>query len=235
VQTGKMQDKIQLEGLGSRLSIAGFAAHAGAHLHSKPHRKPSQDESSTADRKPRCPSEKWNSRSGSPDLGHFLSRGFARAVRLERRYDSPRGFTLVELLIVLAVLMTITALAVPNLVAAIESARVAHAVGDIRAMESEIALYESQNNYQLPNTLADIGRDTLLDPWGTPYQYLNFANAKGKGAMRKDRFLVPLNSTYDLYSMGKDRKSVSPITAKESQDDILRANDGGFLGLASQY
>ena len=145
-----------------------------------------------------------------------------------------RGFTLVELLIVMAIIMTVSAIAVPSLQAAINSARIAKAVGDIRTLETDIEEYEIQNG-QLPNTLADIGEATLTDPWGNPYQYLNFANVKGKGKMRKDRFLVPLNSDYDLYSMGADGKSVPPITAKESQDDILRANDGGFIGLASTY
>jgi general secretion pathway protein G len=145
-----------------------------------------------------------------------------------------RGFTLVELLIVMAIIMTISSIAVPNLQAALDDARIARAVADIRTLETDIAEYEIQNG-KLPNTLMDIGRDTLMDPWGNPYQYLNFAGTKGKGKMRKDRFLVPLNTDYDLYSMGKDGLSVPPITAKQSQDDILRANDGSFLGLASQY
>ena len=53
--------------------------------------------------------------------------------------------------------------------------------------------------------------------------------------MRKNRFMVPINSDYDLYSMGKDGQSVSPLTAKASRDDIIRANDGQFIGLASNY
>ncbi len=47
--------------------------------------------------------------------------------------------------------------------------------------------------------------------------------------------MVPVNTDYDLYSMGKDGKSTSPFTAKASQDDIVRANNGGFLGLVSDY
>jgi general secretion pathway protein G len=52
---------------------------------------------------------------------------------------------------------------------------------------------------------------------------------------RKDRFLVPINSTYDLYSMGADGKSVLPLTAKHSHDDIIRANDGTYIGVAELY
>ncbi len=53
--------------------------------------------------------------------------------------------------------------------------------------------------------------------------------------MRKDKFLVPINTDFDLYSMGEDGKSVPPLTAKASRDDIIRANDGGYIGPASGY
>ena len=146
----------------------------------------------------------------------------------------PRGFTLIELVIVMAIIMTIAAIAVPNLQAALDDARMARAVGDIHAIETDITNYEIQNG-QFPNTLADIGRDTTLDPWGNPYQYFNYATGSGNGQMRVDRFSVPLNDDYELYSLGKDGVSASPITAPESQDDIVRADDGSYLGFASQY
>ena len=46
---------------------------------------------------------------------------------------------------------------------------------------------------------------------------------------------VPLNTDYDLYSMGRDGKSKTPLTASESHDDIVRALDGEFVGLASEF
>lgn len=55
------------------------------------------------------------------------------------------------------------------------------------------------------------------------------------GKPRKDRFLHPINSDYDLYSMGKDGESVEPLTAKKSHDDVIRANDGSFVGLAVEF
>ncbi|HRC45374.1 MAG TPA: hypothetical protein PLT27_15085, partial [Nitrospira sp.] len=55
------------------------------------------------------------------------------------------------------------------------------------------------------------------------------------GKPRKDRFLHPINSDYDLYSMGKDGESVEPLTAQKSHDDVIRANDGGFVGLAVEF
>jgi general secretion pathway protein G len=148
--------------------------------------------------------------------------------------SSARGFTLVELLIAMAILLTISAIAMPHLVSALDSANVAKAVGDIHSIETDIVAYESVNGV-LPDNLSQIGDDTILDPWKNPYQYLNHANLHGNGKARKDRFLVPLNSDYDLYSMGKDGQSVPPITSAKSQDDIIRVGSAGYIGLASQF
>jgi general secretion pathway protein G len=153
---------------------------------------------------------------------------------MRARTGSQNGFTLIELLIVVSIMLTIAAMAIPNLLAAINQAKIGRAVGDICALEADILGYDASNG-QLPDTLAQIGRPNFLDPWGTPYEYLNHATMKGNGKARKDRFLVPLNSDYDLYSDGPDGQSVSPITAKPSQDDIIRADDGGYVGLASQF
>lgn len=141
---------------------------------------------------------------------------------------------MLELLIVVAVVLTISAIAIPNLLASIDQARIAKAVGDIRNLEEEIALYNTINN-QLPDDLSQVGYGGYLDRWKNPYQYLNHTTMHGNGQARKDRFLVPLNSDYDLYSMGKDGQSSPPITASKSQDDIILVNSSGYIGLASQF
>jgi len=145
-----------------------------------------------------------------------------------------RGFTIVEIMITVAIILTISAIAVPNFILAITDARNAKAVGDIRTIEDGVELYLVVNNV-LPDDLSQVGYGGFLDPWGNPYQYLNHSTMHGNGQARKDRFLVPLNSDYDLYSMGADGRSVSPITAQPSQDDIIRAADGSYIGLASQF
>lgn len=139
------------------------------------------------------------------------------------------GFTLVELLLVLAIIGTLTSMGLPRLQDALDRTRIARAIGDIRALQAEIT------SDPLPVDLAVIGRDGMLDPWGNPYVYNPHIYGKGKGEPRKDRFLVPLNSEYDLYSKGKDGQSQSPLTAQVSKDDIVRADDGGYIGLASKY
>ncbi len=149
--------------------------------------------------------------------------------------DSASGLTLIEIIIVLLIIGTLASLAVPSFTQYLEQARTIRAVAEIRLIEKEIALRVVSSD-PLPNTLGDLGW-TKLDPWGHPYQYLNFAAAGPgyKGKARKDKFLVPLNSTYDLYSMGKDGQSKEPLSAKASWDDVIRANDGEYVGLASRY
>ena len=151
---------------------------------------------------------------------------------LLRRPDC--GFTLVELIITCAIIVTLTAIAIPSIAAAIDNAKIGKAVGDLHSIATSIIGYDAVQG-QFPNALSDVGFGNFNDPWGNPYQYLNFADVNGKGKMRKDRFLVPINSSFDLYSMGQDGQSVPPLTAKPSQDDIVWASDGAYIGLASEY
>ena len=134
----------------------------------------------------------------------------------------------------MAIILTIAAIAIPNMMAAVNFARIGRAVGDIHTLEDEITLYDVING-QLPDDLSQVGYGGFLDPWQTPYQYLNHSTMKGNGKARKDKFLVPLNSDYDLYSEGQDCATASPLTAKASQDDIVRAANGSYVGLASQF
>jgi general secretion pathway protein G len=52
---------------------------------------------------------------------------------------------------------------------------------------------------------------------------------------RRDQFLVPINTDYDLYTRGKDGKTQPVLTHSFSLDDVIRGNDGAFLGLAAKY
>jgi general secretion pathway protein G len=145
-----------------------------------------------------------------------------------------RGFTLLELLLALVVAAVLATLALSSFASDMQQARVSRAEGDLTAIEARIAAYEATRN-ELPTSLAQVGEDQMLDPWGHVYQYLDFTGLNGKAQMRKDRNLVPINSDYDLYSLGPDGASVPPLTAAPSLDDIVRANNGGFVGLASDY
>ena len=144
------------------------------------------------------------------------------------------GLTLIELMVVVIILALLMSMAIPSYNRALKKSKVTKAIADIKFLEKEIMIFKMEHG-RLPNSLAELGLGNMKDPWGNPYCYLNFANTTGKGTMRKDRFLVPINSDYDLYSMGADGKTATPLTAEVSQDDIVRANDGGFVGLGKDY
>ena len=147
-----------------------------------------------------------------------------------------RGFTLGELLVALAILATLAAIAWPIYGNYMTSARNREAMAGLSTLSGAITIFFVSNG-AYPDSLADLGRGNFLDPWGNPYQYLriNGGDQKGLGKMRKDHNLVPVNTDYDLYSMGADGRSQPPFTAQASRDDIVRCNNGGYLGLASDY
>jgi general secretion pathway protein G len=143
---------------------------------------------------------------------------------------------MVEMIAVMAIIGILAAIAIPPLHEAIEKAKTAKAIGDLKAIQTDLMSVEA-GEQPLPADLSGIGRAGLLDPWGQPYVYYPFPTPiRGvPGGARSDRFLVPVNSTFDLYSLGPDGTSSPPFTASNSRDDIVRANDGGFIGLASKY
>jgi general secretion pathway protein G len=146
-----------------------------------------------------------------------------------------RGMTLLEMLVGVLIL----ALAVSIAIAAYEDYRTraqeSLAANDIVVLQSAIQQYAVDRG-TLPATLSDLGPSlaAMHDPWGDAYQYLNHATAS-RGQFRKDKNVVPINSDYDLYSMGQDGATSAPLTAAASRDDIVRANDGRFVGRASVY
>lgn len=142
------------------------------------------------------------------------------------------GLTLLELMISIALVGLLTAIAVPSYQAYLNRARVLTAKKDILEISFKLSRYQEFKN-TFPATLAEMG-ETRLDPWGAPYRYLSMEGAK-VGEKRKDKSLHPLNSDYDLYSMGPDGQSQTPLTAKASRDDIIRANNGAFIGVAEDY
>jgi general secretion pathway protein G len=145
-----------------------------------------------------------------------------------------RGFTLVELMLALVILGVLLSLALPRYQNYRERVRVDQAKRDIMTMSALISNhYLDARDY--PGSLADVGLGGMRDPWGNPYAYLNLNRKDARGHARKDHSLVPINTDFDLYSMGPDGRSAPPLTARDSRDDIVRANDGKFVGVASEY
>ena len=151
-----------------------------------------------------------------------------------KRREWPPGLTVIELVIIVAIVATLVAIGLPAYNKYRDNAKMAQAVADIRTLEHDIYIYEGYNA-KLPDLLDDIGQGNLRDPWGNPYQYLNNATKKGTAKPRSDKVFKPLNSDFDLYSMGKDGQTESNLDKPVSLDDIVRALNGEFVGLASEY
>ena len=145
------------------------------------------------------------------------------------------GFSVAELMIAVAILGIVGAIAIPLYNGYTETSRVGAIIQEMKQIELVVENHKIDTG-EYPNSLADVGI-SMLDPWGVPYQYLRIegADATAKGHQRKDHSLVPINSDYDLYSMGEDGKSSPPLTAKASYDDIVRANNGGWYGYGKDY
>ena len=145
-----------------------------------------------------------------------------------------RGFTLVEIVIVIAIAGILVWIGIPVVQGYMDRARVAQAVTEIGDMSTKIRA-QIRSKGALPDSLDAAGFGGRVDPWGHPYQYLNLFTSKGNGVARKDKKLAPLNSDFDLYSVGADGDTAASLVNAKSRDDIVRARDGGFIGLASDF
>jgi general secretion pathway protein G len=143
------------------------------------------------------------------------------------------GYTIIEAMMVLGIVGIGAALSYPIYSGYTEKMEIANVKKDFVLIDLKIETYFATNG-EYPPDLATIGMQKD-DPWGTPYQYLNMDLADGDGQKRKDHNQVPINTDYDLYSKGPDGASSGPLTAQPSRDDIVRANNGEFIGEATDY
>jgi general secretion pathway protein G len=141
---------------------------------------------------------------------------------------------MVEMAIVLAIAALALSLLVPMGVNYMERGRLSQAIAELGEMSKTIRAYDKSHGV-LPDSLADVNYDGRLDPWGFPYEYFNLRTAHGNGHARKDKVLKPLNSDFDLYSVGADGQTQPSLTNAASRDDVVRARDGAFIGTAAEF
>ncbi|QSZ28027.1 prepilin-type N-terminal cleavage/methylation domain-containing protein [Aceticella autotrophica] len=95
-----------------------------------------------------------------------------------------KGFTLVELIVVVAIIAILTAVLLPKLLGYTDNARESRAKGDLASMKSVVEAYAAdQGNGKYPaagnsgtpgtigQVLSEHGIKTPTDPWGNSYYY----------------------------------------------------------------
>ncbi|MDA8121598.1 MAG: type II secretion system protein GspG [Deltaproteobacteria bacterium] len=165
------------------------------------------------------------------------------------RINRHRGFTVIEISIVFAIVALLATMAVMVYANYTLKNRINACIRDIQLFEQSIKAYQLEHGAP-PDSLSDLGAVTLystiggtkqtapfLDPWGNPYRYLNLVNDHPPAYpnARRDKNNHPLSSDYDLYSMGADGVTAKPVNNGPGADDIIRANDGGYIGLGAGY
>lgn len=143
------------------------------------------------------------------------------------------GFTLIEILIITAAIGLLTVLAVPAYQKHQDKISIEQATKDISQISIAITKYHLVNN-KLPNDLSVLAIDNMEDPWGKSYQYITHQSASSN-QRRKDKNFRPINNDYDLYSSGKDGLTSPALDEKISLDDVIRANNGKWIGIAEIY
>jgi general secretion pathway protein G len=170
-------------------------------------------------------------------IGDAMSPRRSRAALPSTADRRRAGLTIIELMLVLAAIGVLSALALPAYSGYRDRVRAADAATDIqglsvmaKAFRAEFGSYPAQLNQAIQDVIEP-------DPWGNPYQYLAIAGGApaNMANTRKDKNLVPINSDFDLYSSGPDGQSQPPLAATVSRDDIVRASDGAFVGIAEEY
>jgi general secretion pathway protein G len=107
------------------------------------------------------------------------------------RRRAQRGFTLIEMMVVLAIIGVLAALIVPNVLGRADEARVTAARTDVANLMQALKLYKLDNQQYpsgeqglaalvskpaqepVPNAWRNYIEKLPQDPWGRPYQYLN--------------------------------------------------------------
>lgn len=125
------------------------------------------------------------------------------------RTSTQRGFTLIEIMVVVVIIGVLGAIVVPQFMSRPDQAKVTAAHTDIQAISTALEMYRL-DTFNYPSTQQGLEalvsrpsgtpvaknwnpqgylKSLPIDPWGTPYQYLNPGTH---------------SAGYDLFSLGSD-------------------------------
>jgi general secretion pathway protein G len=147
------------------------------------------------------------------------------------------GFTLVELMIAIVIMGLLTAIALPIFSQYGNRVKTTEVVAFMTTTSLKLENYYAQYS-SYPASLSEIGiNEAVLDPWGNPYRYLaiDIKPPPNTGQVRRDKNMNPINTDYDLYSVGPDGRSQTQLMARFARDDIVRAGNGSYIGKAQDF
>jgi general secretion pathway protein G len=134
----------------------------------------------------------------------------ARAGASARGLEFQRGFTLIEIMVVVVIIGLLAAVIVPNVVDKVDQARVSRAKQDIASLETALTMYRLDNS-KYPTT--DQGLTALVtqptDPSIRHWRPGGYLKRVGKDPWENDYVYVypgTHGGDYDLYSLGADNQ-----------------------------
>jgi len=138
-----------------------------------------------------------------------------------------KGFTLIELLIVVAIIGIIAAIAIPNLLNAIDRGKQKRTMADLRSIGTAVESYSIDNNVYPKSITAITALDDHLEPI--------YIKAVPESDGWSNNFVVATSSTGDTYTLGsagKNRGTTLTTCTGTPQcsdfDDDIIFRDGQF-------